>query len=81
MDINADPSCSRTAVLDMAIKNSLGPGVTMAMGDSAGLSNHHGFRSSVVAGLQRGCGCQYRPSTSAQPSVIIGVVDINIEIS
>lgn len=33
----------------------------------------------MVAGLQRGCGCQSRPWTSAWLSVIIGVVDINIE--
>lgn len=60
-DINADLSCSMTTDPDMAIDSSLSPSVTMAMGDDADVSGHHGLRSSVVAGLRHAWGCQSMP--------------------
>lgn len=79
MDVNKDPSSSRTKDPDMAISSSLGPDVTMALGGRTGLQDWHESSSSIIPGLQPDPRWQPRPWISTWPLMIIGATDINTD--
>lgn len=56
----------------MATTSSLSLVVSMALGDTSGLTDPNGLSSNVVPGLQIGPGCWPRPRAAAQPSMVTG---------